>query len=282
MFQQMTLFSKMDILLLKKDKDIMHRTQPQNPDQLPQKVIAFYEQTGSQSEESPYHHHHKGQLVFLLSGFLRCKIQDAIWVVPPHHAVWIPSQAPHCNMVAPQSEVCMVLCDPEIAEMPDQVYTLTITPLLRELILHLTKQPKGDDLLLTVPKIVDVLFDELVKMPVEKYQFPIPQDPRLSRIAFALLDSPWDRKTIKEWAQESAMSEKTLSRLIKQQTGLTFGRWKGQLHIVVAIQLLNSGYTVQYVATELGYESVSAFIQFFKKTLGHAPKKYIKMTHGDL
>ena len=72
------------------------------------------------------------------------------------------------------------------------------------------------------------------------------------------------------------MSERTLARLVKQETGLTFGRWRGQLHLVLALQKLTTGDSVQRIADELGYESVSAFITFFKKTLGQPPKQYMK------
>jgi AraC-like DNA-binding protein len=67
-----------------------------------------------------------------------------------------------------------------------------------------------------------------------------------------------------------------LARLVKQEIGLTFGKWRGQLHIVVALQKLASGDSVQRIADHLGYESVSAFITFFKKTLGRPPKQYMK------
>jgi AraC-like DNA-binding protein len=46
--------------------------------------------------------------------------------------------------------------------------------------------------------------------------------------------------------------------------------------LVIALQQLALGESVQRIAEELGYESVSAFITFFKKTLGKSPKQYIK------
>ena len=57
---------------------------------------------------------------------------------------------------------------------------------------------------------------------------------------------------------------------------MTFGRWRGQLHLVLALQKLTANETVQRIADDLGYESVAAFITFFKKTLGKPPKQYMK------
>ena len=74
-----------------------------------------------------------------------------------------------------------------------------------------------------------------------------------------------------EWADHVALSESSLARLVAKQTGLTFGRWRQQLHLIVAIRELASGASVQRVSADLGYESVTAFITMFKKALGKPP-----------
>ena len=60
-----------------------------------------------------------------------------------------------------------------------------------------------------------------------------------------------------------------------RETGLTFGRWRQQLHLIVAIRELAAGASVQQVSAELGYESVTAFITMFRKALGKSPAAYI-------
>jgi AraC-like DNA-binding protein len=70
------------------------------------------------------------------------------------------------------------------------------------------------------------------------------------------------------------MSERTLTRLVLRETGMSFGRWRQQLHIIIALQRLSGGALVQRVAEDLGYESVSAFITMFKKALGKPPARY--------
>jgi AraC-like DNA-binding protein len=47
-----------------------------------------------------------------------------------------------------------------------------------------------------------------------------------------------------------------------------------QLHLIVALHQLASGATVQQVAGNLGYDSVTAFITMFKKALGKPPAQY--------
>jgi hypothetical protein len=40
-----------------------------------------------------------------------------------------------------------------------------------------------------------------------------------------------------------------------EETGLTFGQWPRQLHLIIALRELASGATVQRVSGDLGYES---------------------------
>jgi AraC-like DNA-binding protein len=99
---------------------------------------------------------------------------------------------------------------------------------------------------------------------------------RLNRIASALVDGPSDRSAMAQWASRVAMSESSLARLVQHETGLSFGRWRQQLQLIVALRSLAAGATVQQVSGDLGYESVSAFMTMFKKALGASPAKYFK------
>ncbi|NKJ40456.1 AraC-like DNA-binding protein [Rhizobium sp. SG570] len=98
--------------------------------------------------------------------------------------------------------------------------------------------------------------------------------PKIAMIAAALTAEPSDRRTLGEWAAHVAMSERSLKRLMVQETRLTFGRWRRQLHLVIALRELASGATVQRVSSDLGYESATAFILMFKNALGTTPTRY--------
>ena len=124
--------------------------------------------------------------------------------------------------------------------------------------------------------ISTLLLSALPQMPVEDLYLPLTDEPRLDRIASALVDDPSDRSTIEQWAKRVAMSQNSLARLVQQETGLTFGRWRQQLQLIVAIRSLAAGASVQQVSGDLGYASVSAFITMFKKALGTSPAKYLR------
>jgi AraC-like DNA-binding protein len=90
-----------------------------------------------------------------------------------------------------------------------------------------------------------------------------------------LLNNPGDRGTIEEIAARYAMSERTFARLVLKETGMTFGRWRQRLHILVALQRLSAGSSVQTVSLDLGYETPSAFITMFKKAMGKSPRRFL-------
>ena len=45
---------------------------------------------GTDELTSPVHQHRKGQLILALHGAITCTVENALWMVPPQYAVWIP------------------------------------------------------------------------------------------------------------------------------------------------------------------------------------------------
>ncbi|MGF1757124.1 helix-turn-helix transcriptional regulator [Photobacterium sagamiensis] len=233
--------------------------------------------TSSNSEfKAPIHSHERGQLVMPVTGSMICEVDNEIWMVPTESAVWIPASLPHRNTPASSATFCFVFIDSARVALPDRCCTLSISPLVREMILYLTKLSAEESAKEQTKMLIDVLFKMMAQMPREQLNFPLSSDAKLRKVADILLSDPADRRTIKQWASFLAMSERTFSRLVVKETGMTFGLWRKQLHIVVSLQLLTKGESVQPVSEQLGYDSVSAFITMFKKALGKSPKRYIK------
>lgn len=64
--------------------------------------------------------------------------------------------------------------------------------------------------------------------------------------------------------------------------GLSFGRWRRQLHVILSLQRLAKGESVQRVALDLGYENASGFITMFRKAVGQPPARYLADRAGAL
>jgi AraC-like DNA-binding protein len=193
-------------------------------------------------------------------------------MVPPHCGVWVPSTMQHSNIATANARIFFVYIEPGAADLPQRCCTLSISPLLRELIIELSDCAPDDA---RCGFLGEVLLAELPRMPVQQLHLPISAEPRLRRIAETLAEDPADRSTLAEWASRVALSESSLARLVVKETGLSFGRWRQQLHLIVALRELASGASVQQVSGDLGYGSVTAFITMFKKALGKPPAKYL-------
>lgn len=227
--------------------------------------------------EVPTHAHSRGQLVVALQGAVTCRADGGLWMAPIGSGVWIPGGVPHSNHVTINGAICLLFVDPAVPDLPPRCCTLPLSPMLIELIRHLaaTEARPGAPVDGQTRRIIEVILEELRRIDATGFHLPITDDPTLRLIADALMRNPDDRASVATWAARVAMSERALARLVVRETALSFGRWRQQFHIVTALQRLSAGASVQAVALDLGYGSVSAFIAMFKAALGVSPARYI-------
>lgn len=244
-----------------------------------QAAVALQLASVTNDSEVHKHHHRKGQLILSVHGAVSCEVPNALWLVPPQHAVWIPSGTPHSCRVTQNAHTCFLFVEPSAVSMPEYCCTIAITPLVRELILYLAEQEPSYSSESRTARLVTVLLEQLSDAPIEELHLPISEHPKIRHISDTLFADPSDRTTLRQWAEQLATSERTLARLVKNDTGLSFGRWRQQLHLMIALSKLAEGESVQNVASMLGYDSVNAFITMFKKSLGKSPTQYFSSLH---
>jgi AraC-like DNA-binding protein len=68
-----------------------------------------------------------------------------------------------------------------------------------------------------------------------------------------------------------------MERLFRAETGMSLGQWQRRQTLLHALRRLASGENVSGVASELGYNSPSAFIAMFRRELGQTPKRYFEV-----
>ena len=224
--------------------------------------------------EAYQHQHPQGQLILALHGAVTCTAESGVWIVPPDCGLWVPGGVPHRNQVTPNARLTYLFVEPGAATLPAECCTLSVSPMLREMIHRVADLSESDARDAHVDRLMRVMLDELALMPRERLELPVSDHPKIAMIATTLLAAPSDRRTLAQWAEHIAVSERTLKRLMVEETGLSFGRWRRQLHLVIALRELAGGASVQQVAGNLGYESTTAFIVMFKKVLGTTPSRY--------
>lgn len=239
-------------------------------------VMAVHAATVTRGWEHAQHSHRKAQLLFTLRGIIHCEIEDGVWIVPPQCAVWIPGGLPHAARGSGETECYCLFVEPDAApDLPKICSTLSVSPLLRELLQKAASFPELYALDGPEGRLIATLLDELVAAPVEDLHLPMPHDARLRRLAELLLADPADKASLSDWAVRIGMSERSLTRLLLQEIGMSFGRWRRQLHVILSLQRLTKGESVQTVALDLGYENASGFVTMFRKAVGKPPARYL-------
>src|SRR5262245_41346754 len=102
------------------------------------RTLAMRYPTGAVLER---HRHDWAQLVYASEGVMRVETDDGLWVVPSHRAVWIPAGVAHSIAMSGWVSMRTLYLVPELAgELPSRCCVVSVSPLLRELILHAIAQ----------------------------------------------------------------------------------------------------------------------------------------------
>lgn len=196
-------------------------------------------------------------------------------MVPPNQAVWLPSFVYHETFTNDSAVALMLFVDEAYTDqLPQECMVVSVSPLLRELLMKVVENGNNYSSDGQESRIVNVMLDELNAMKPAPFYLPASKDKRLSHIMEILIDDPADERCFEDLASQTGASVRTLARLFFKETGMTFGKWRKQLRLLEAIERLDQGQSVTKVALDLGYNSPSAFIAIFRRTLGVSPGHY--------
>lgn len=239
-------------------------------------VTASSDSPGNQ--RFPMHRHFRAQLVFAREGVMSVTTAAGTWVVPPQQAVWVPAEVDHeVYSAGPLSMRSLYVHPGAAGGLPAECCVMAVEPFLRELIIKVADLAERGDGLRGHGRLVGVVLDELRELKVAPLHLPLPQDPRLKAITDSLLACPGDDRDLSQWGRRAGASGRTLARLFRRETGMTFAGWRRRLRLLAAISRLGGGESVTTVAYDLGYHSPSAFVAMFRRALGTSPGRYLKM-----
>jgi len=219
------------------------------------------------------HSHPWAQLSYAVEGVLLVRTATGLYMAPPERAVWVPPGVEHEVTNTARAEMRSLYVQTPADQPLNELSTcvLHITPLVRELIVAVCALPADYDEAAPAGRLVGVLLDQLSLLDPVAFDLPWPSDPRLLRVSMALQTAPADQRTLVAWGKEVGLSERSLARLFRDQTGLSFGDWRRRLRLMLALGPLAEGIKVSSVAYDLGYSSSSAFITAFSAEFGQTP-----------
>ncbi|MFQ0829578.1 helix-turn-helix transcriptional regulator [Serratia fonticola] len=222
---------------------------------------------------TPWHQHQQGQVYLLSHGMMMLETAGQQWAMTAGNLGWLPPHSPHqalsCGKVIGWILYLPEACCNTLAATPRLTAANALSSALVERIAQFSAP-----LDMAQQRLVEVLLDEMRSEEAEPLQLPLPQDARLLKIAYGLLNDPANDRQQGEWAAWAGLSPRTLSRRFMQETGMSFSRWRQQARVIRSLEALSAGMPVANVANECGYDNVSAYIAAFRQRFGITPGLY--------
>jgi len=216
-------------------------------------------------------------LIYASAGVMSVHAAGASWIVPPHRAVWVPAGI-RCRIeVSAGLAMRTLYFKPSVARrLPRECCVVNVPPLLRELILHTADIGMLNSAIPSHARLIGVLVDQLRVLRAVPLQLPQPADARAGRVAALLAENPGGGLSLETIARRTGASARTIQRLFRSETNMTFAKWRERLRLLHALRMLAAQEPVTNVALELGYGSPSAFIAMFRRALGTTPSRYFR------
>lgn len=229
------------------------------------------------SMQGRMHSHARAQLICATTSAVKVVAGERRWTLQPGHAAWLPGGLGHSvsNLQA-ESVFRSLYVRPDLAmDLGGKAAVFGLSPLLKELLLLLIEIYNGQGNRGIYQHLAALALHEIARaepLPeIASPLLPMPRDRRLKLVCDALVEQPADRRTLEEWGKAAGASARTLERLFREETGVSFNAWRQACRITAAIPKLQQGSPVQLVAWEVGYESPSAFAAIFRRVVGTSP-----------
>jgi AraC-like DNA-binding protein len=238
-------------------------------------VVAIEFARSAVSEWAPPHSHVRGQLFALTKGLLIVDAAGGRWMFPSQRCAWIPPNCVHAARSVGGATGSMLFLSPHLSRgLPPEPRLLASSELLFSIVNRIIGWSPSQPLSGSQNRLLAVLRDE-IRRPVEQFlRLPIPKREKPAKVARALLENVADDRTLDEWARYVGMSRRTFMRAFSAEMQMPFGRWRQQARLFAALERLARQESVTDVAMAVGYDSVSAFIDMFRVTLGATPRAY--------
>ncbi|CAM2159704.1 helix-turn-helix transcriptional regulator [Paraburkholderia tropica] len=231
------------------------------------------------------HIHHRAQLIYAAGGIVRVITPGGLWMLKPGMALLIGTQIEHELHMVGQTALRTLYIDPEaLPPLGSDCRMIALDDLLRASILSMCATGEGSDAeaieqraALIVPLILHLLAERLAGAPTaadDEVRLALPENPRLRTICDSLIADAANADTLEQWAERTGASVRTLARLFRQETGMSFVQWRERLRLEDALSRLSVGHAPGDVAQALGYADVRTFAVMFRRAFGSTPQQF--------
>ncbi len=231
----------------------------------------------------PSHSHARTQLAFALEGTMTVTTDHSAFVLPVRRAIWIPAGVVHEVTCRGAVQLNVLYIDPALSDPAHALGDATracrvfdVSPLVQALIGEVLTFDHAYNVDGREGRIVQLLLEEILRMPEVPLSAPMPRDRRLRRVCDLIIAEPAHHGDLDDLARIAGMGRRTLTRSFRAETGMALAMWRQQVRLMAALSMLGEGKSVTAIAYDVGYESPSSFTAMFHRVLGVPPSHYAK------
>jgi AraC-like DNA-binding protein len=227
------------------------------------------------SVDLQWHFHDMHKLLYAFEGACEVESTRGRNLIPRQLAAWIPAGVPHCTSIHGIRWVSVFFNSEMVDDSERRVRTVIVSALMREMMQESMRWPidAADSPLRTS------FFDTMARLCTEwitreaDLVLPTSADPRVAR-ALDFTSQRMDLK-IAEICGHAGISERSLRRHLKAETGITWEVYRHRSRLLHAIALLSdTDKPISEIAGRCGFDSQSAFAKVFRDKMGEAPREY--------
>lgn len=228
--------------------------------------------------DSHWHFHDMHQLICAFEDAVVVESKAGTHLVPPQLAAWIPAGLLHRVSLHRVRSGSVFFPEDMLRHPGSRVRTLLVSPLMREMLREAMRWP-----LETPPcALRESYFATMAGLCQEwianeaNLLLPTSRDARIQKALDFTVGHAAAR--VSEVCVAVGLSERTLRRRLKAETGMTWEAWRQRSRVLRAVALLSDQGAILRgiagVAAECGFESPSAFAKAFRAAMGENPRDF--------
>jgi AraC-like DNA-binding protein/mannose-6-phosphate isomerase-like protein (cupin superfamily) len=229
------------------------------------RVVAVMPKAFASGASTGRHSHPRGQVLYAISGLMLAQTDHGAWAVPTGHALLIPPRLPHD--ITMHGGVQMVTAYVAAKRWSGATCRVVrVSPLLDAALAALSNEPVFYSQHGRGGHLAAIILDEITRADTAELALPLPTNARLRAVCAALFEDPSLEQGLDDWAETVATSRRTLTRLFRHETGMSFGAWRRQLRQLQSLKLKVEGVPLKVIAARVGYRSPQALQTMMKRS----------------
>ena len=224
-----------------------------------------------------WHAHDLHQIEYAFEGVAEVETSTSHHLLPPQQAAWIPAGLAHRTTLKRVRSVSVFFEPAMVPQAGDRVRILAVAPVIREMLVYATRWPidrRESD------PTADAFFEALALLAGDwlDHEAPLCLPTSSDPVVSAVMDytrAHLPDVVVADVCAAVGVSERTLRRQFGTATGITWRRYLLESRLLRSMALFTEpGRTVLSVATDVGFDSVSAFTRAFTRFAGETPTAY--------